>query len=143
MIYEKLLKFQKLGITVEKDADNPFFKSKYTSLNQVLEKVKKPLNDTGVLIVQQPTVIDGTSGLHTVLTDTEDSSNVESFIPFVGATDMQKLGGAISYARRYALISMLGLEDEDKDGEDTVSHAKDNKKATSPVDLNTEPDFTI
>lgn len=143
-IHKKLLDFQKLGITVEKDADNPFFKSRYTSLNEVLDKVKKPLNDMGVVIIQRP----GTeyyihdsddmkrssllNGLYTVLHDTEDDTEIESFVPFIGATDMQKLGGAISYARRYALIAMLGLEDEDKDGENVVSRAKGVDKQEKP-----------
>lgn len=138
MIYAKLLAFQQLGITVEKDAANPFFKSRYTSLNEVLEKVKKPLNDAKIVIVQRSQVVDGISGLLTELRDTEDDTWTDSFIPFVGATDMQKLGGAISYARRYALISMLGLEDEDKDGEDTVSRAK-----SKGVNDQTEEPFKI
>lgn len=116
MIHKKLLEFQKLNITIEKDAINPHFKNSYSSLNEVLAKVKKPLNDMGILVVQSPTVKDGVSGLWTVLLDTEDDTTVESFTPFVNTTDMQKLGGAITYARRYSLISMLGLEDADDDG---------------------------
>ena len=116
MIYAKLLEFQKKGITVEKDAANPFFKSRYTSLNQVLEKVKKPLNDLGVLIVQSS--IEG--GIETRLIDTEDDTQITSFVPFVAASDMQKLGSAISYARRYALIALLCLEDADDDGESAI-----------------------
>ncbi len=112
MIYQKLLEFQKKGITIEKDATNPFFKNRYSSLNEVLDKVKKPLNDLGIVIIQIPQL----QGLNTVLLDSEDETFVEGAVPYTGATDMQKLGGAITYARRYALISMLGLEDEDDDG---------------------------
>jgi len=115
-IRTKLLEFQKKGVKVERDASNPFFKSRYTSLNEVLEKVKKPLNDAGIVIVQSAKV----DGIETRLIDTEDDSEVSSFIPFVAATDMQKLGGAISYARRYALIALLCLEDSDMDGEDAI-----------------------
>lgn len=126
MIHKKLLEFQKLGITLKKDGTNPHFRSSYVTLNEVLEKVKKPLNDMGIVIIQSP----NKEGLWTKLLDTETVKSakngeievkevdwVESFTPFVGATDMQKLGGAITYARRYSLISMLGLEDEDDDGE--------------------------
>lgn len=127
MIYQKLLEFQKKGITIEKDATNPHFRSSYTSLNEVLGKVKPALNDMGVLIIQAPTTINGVNGLHTVLQDAEDSSNVECFVPFVNATDMQKLGGAITYARRYSLISLLGLEDEDDDGNGATTTKTDFK----------------
>jgi hypothetical protein len=116
MIYAKLLEFQKLNITIEKDAVNPHFKNSYSSLNEVLSKVKKPLNDMGVIIVQSPMVTPTGSFLTTLLIDSEDRSQIESLTPFVNTTDMQKLGGAITYARRYSLIAMLGLEDEDDDG---------------------------
>lgn len=112
MITDKLLKFKALNITVEKDASNPFFKSRYTTLNEVLSKVQKPLADMKVLVLQEP----AKEGLVTRLVDTEDASEVSSTVPYMGVTDMQKLGGAITYARRYALIAMLGLEDEDDDG---------------------------
>ena len=116
MIHKKLLEFQNLGITIEKDAVNPHFKNSYSSLNEVLAKIKEPLNKLNIIVVQSPTTKDGLTGLWTVLLDTEDDSTIESFTPFVNATDMQKLGGAITYARRYSLIAMLGLEDEDDDG---------------------------
>lgn len=116
MIYKKLLEFQKLNITIEKDAVNPHFKNSYSSLNEVLSKVRKPLNDLGVVIVQRGEGYAHGYGLITELIDIEDDSRVQSFTPYVNATDMQKLGGAITYARRYSLVSMLGLEDADDDG---------------------------
>ena len=128
MISKQLLAFQKLNITIEKDAANPFFKSSYSSLNEVLGKVKKPLNDLGVVIVQAVT----TDGLVTQLIDTSDDTTTSSVVPFVGATDMQKLGGAITYARRYALVALLGLEDADDDG--NVASAKSFTKAKASKD---------
>ncbi len=125
-IHKKLLEFQKLGITLKKDGTNPHFRSSYVTLNEVLDKVKKPLNDMGVVVLQKA----GTglspdiSGMYTTLMDTEDDTEITSFIPFVGATDMQKLGGAITYARRYSLIALLGLENEDDDGNSAVSKGK-------------------
>ena len=116
MIYKKLLEFQKLGISIKKNSVNPHFKNEYADLNEVLDKVKKPLNDLGILVIQRP---DGDShgyGLITELIDTEDDTKMQSFTPFVNTTDMQKLGGAITYAKRYSLVAMLALEDEDDDG---------------------------
>jgi hypothetical protein len=119
-IYKKLLEFQKLGISIKKDKRNPHFKNDYASLNEVLDKVKGPLNELGVVIIQKPDFEwdgeNGVSGLRTVLHSVDDGSTVRGFTPFINATDMQKLGGAITYARRYALVSMLALEDEDDDG---------------------------
>lgn len=112
MIHKKLLEFQKLNIVISKDGENPHFKSSYPTLNEVLAKVKKPLNDMGVLILQLPESL----GLGTKLWDTEDDSFVECFMPYADITTAQKLGGCNTYNRRYSLITILGLEDEDDDG---------------------------
>lgn len=121
MIYKKLLEFQKLGISIKKNSVNPHFKNEYADLNEVLDKVKKPLNDLGIVIVQIPTP----EGLKTILTDTEDETAVESLVPFINPTDMQKLGGAITYAKRYSLVAMLALEDEDDDGNKASTKAEE------------------
>lgn len=128
-IYAKLLEFQKQGITITKDATNPHFRSSYSSLNEVLDKVKKPLNDLGVLILQKPNA----EGLHTTLLDAEDGSHADCFVPFIGAADMQKLGGAITYARRYSLVTLLGLEDEDDDGNAASAPKAPSRAAQRPT----------
>lgn len=111
-IITKLLEFQKLGITIEKDGTNPHFKSKYATLKEVLEKVKKPLSDLGILILQVPTA----EGLKTQLFDTSDNSFIDAFMPYVDATTPQKLGSNNTYNRRYSLVTILALADEDDDG---------------------------
>lgn len=119
-IYKKLLDFQKLGVSIRKDKKNPHFKNDYASLDEVLDKVKKPLNDLGLVVIQNPEL----GGLETIIADTESGEHITSNIPYINATDMQKLGGAITYARRYALIAMLGLEDDDDDGQVASTPAK-------------------
>jgi len=125
MIYKKLLEFQKLGITIKKGSANPFFKSNYANLNEVLDKVTKPLNDMGIVIVPSVQI----DGLHTVLWDTEDDTFIESVVEFVQKTDAQKLGSNITYNRRYALVTMLSLEDEDDD----ANKASDKGKSVTPA----------
>lgn len=115
-IYKKLLEFQKLGVTIKKGSTNPHYRSTYANLNEVLDKVKPELNKMGVVIVQKPDA----NGLWTVLHDTEDDSVVECYLPFVQMTDAQKLGSNITYNRRYSLVTLLGLEDEDDDGQRAV-----------------------
>jgi hypothetical protein len=122
-IYKKLLAFQKLGISVKKDGQNPHFKSHYATLNEVLDKVKKPLNDLGVLILFLP----NETGLVTRLYDTESDTEINGFMQYVGADNAQKLLACNTYFRRGSLVSLLGLEDEDNDGEDVV------RKQTPPA----------
>lgn len=134
-IYKKLLAFQMQDITIKKDGKNPHFKSTYATLNQVLEKIKKPLNDMQILILQTPEK----DGLRTTLMDMEDDTKVECFMPYTAeTTTAQKLGSNNTYNRRYSLVTLLGLEDEDDDGhtasqknEPTVQYApKPTTKAT-------------
>jgi hypothetical protein len=132
MIHKKLLEFQKKGITLKKDGTNPHFRSSYVTLNEVLDKVKGPLNEMDIVVVQSVETIEGhmgeqVAGLKTTLIDTEDDTHINSFVLFVNATDMQKLGAAITYARRYSLITLLGLEDEDDDGNGAVGNTKTDK----------------
>jgi len=133
-IYKKLLDIQKKGIVLDKDGTNPHFRSSYVTLNEVLSKVKKPLNDAGIVLVQ--TLKDDV--LLTILIDTEDDTKVSSSLKLINTPDMQKLGGAITYARRYSLIALLGLEDDDDDG-NTASVAP--KKAARGVVDAGEPPF--
>lgn len=112
-IYTALLKFQQLNIGVAKAGNNPAFHSKYMQLDDVLEAVTASLNQLGVLIIQSP----GEQGVTTRLISVADASEVTGFIPYTNTADAQKLGGCITYARRYALVAMLNLGAEDDDGQ--------------------------
>jgi hypothetical protein len=113
-ILKKLLDIQKQNISIKKDKQNEFFKSNYATLNEVLSKIKKPLNDAGIVILQIPQ----RDGLITKLIDTteKEESFVECFMPYVETTTAQKLGSCNTYNRRYSLVTLLGLEDDDDDG---------------------------
>lgn len=107
--------------SLQKDKDNPYFKSKYVDLNQILDEVKQKVVDAGFCMPQ--TVMNNffegvfQPHLHTELIWAETGEVFLSCdLPLVGATDMQKLGSAITYARRYSLLPMLQLQCEDDDG---------------------------
>ncbi len=112
-IVPALLKAQKAIGAAKKGATNPFFHSKYADLGSVMEACKDELNGNGVVILQ-PVV--GTM-VETVLLH-ESGEWMTSETPIICATqnDPQKLGSAITYARRYGLQSMLFIPAEDDDG---------------------------
>lgn len=117
---EKLLEIQKAGIEgVVFDSSNPHFKNRYISLGSLLDKVLPVLNDKGIVVTQIPTATGPTPSLSTVFVDTESGERLEGTVPLVlQKDDPQGVGSAITYMRRYALLSMLGLvADEDDDGE--------------------------
>ena len=110
-----LNKFQGLGIKVGKEASNPFFKSKYASLANILDTIAKPLSECGLSFSQFP---DGKS-LTTLLVHSESGEWIEATyeMPIAKPNDPQAVGSAITYARRYAIGAILGLNiDDDDDG---------------------------
>lgn len=109
-----LFKFQQEVGKVKKDATNPFFKSKYATLSNVLEVIKKPLEKAGLVVTQLP---NGDS-LETHVIHIESGEEVVcSYLLNAVKQDPQGVGSAITYARRYSLISIFQLDcDEDDDG---------------------------
>lgn len=118
MDYTKLLEVQKKIKPIIKDSNNPFFKSKYADINSVLAEIRPILSECGI-IVMQPTRVstDGRNMLFTVLLDAKSGEQLgEASMLLPGIQDVQKLGAAITYLRRYELVSILALEQEDDDG---------------------------
>lgn len=98
---------------ITKNADNPFFKSKYTDLNAIFEEVKPKIREKGFILIQ--TVIHNV--LKTELIFIKSGEKLESEIDLLTVKpDMQQLGSAITYARRYAILPLLLIECEDDDG---------------------------
>ena len=128
-IYEALALFsQKVG-AIKKVSTNPHFKSKYADLNEVLDVISEPLNECGLMFIQTPQA----DGLKTVIRLIENSEEtIHGFIPFIGISDMQKLGSALTYCRRYSLVTMLRLEQEDDDGNNAVK-PKEQPKPKEPT----------
>ena len=117
-IEKKLLQFQSEVDAIKKDAKNPFFKSNYVDINGVIKAIQPALTKCGISYSQSPDIIDG---IDVLVTHIFDADKPDSFIRSVSRliltkNDMQQYGSAQTYARRYALISMLGLEAEDDDG---------------------------
>lgn len=119
-VYEALLQIQKGGIEgIVKDAKNPHFKNTYITLGALLEKVLPALAEKGVLLSQIPVEINGAPALTTLFIHPASDTQLGGSVPLMLERDNpQGLGSAITYARRYALMSMLGLvADEDDDGQ--------------------------
>ncbi len=117
-LLSKLFDAQKEMPSIQKNAINPHFKNTYVSLDGVLEIVLPVLHDRGLLLMQSPTNVDGQPALETAIYDVESGEDVRSVMMLVlGKDDPQGQGSALTYAKRYAILSILGLTaDEDDDG---------------------------
>lgn len=121
---------------ITKDSDNPFFKSKYTSLDHIINKVEAPLHNAGLSFAQFP---DGENGLTTILIHVESGEYLEATytIP-LAKNDPQGAGSALTYMRRYALGAVLGLATETDDDANSASTPA-RPKATGVGDQTEEP----
>lgn len=129
-----LLKFQNEVNKISKDSDNPFFKSKYASLSNILSEIDETLSMCGLVLIQPPTKSEQLNAvcLSTLLIHAESGEYIESTFSMIPAkSDPQGFGSCITYMRRYAITSILKLNvDEDDDG----NHASAVKSRAS--DLN-------
>lgn len=147
-IYEKLLEVQKEIGAIKKEETNPFFKSKYFDINGLLAVVKPVLNKHGLVLLQALTTLEGKPALKTTIAHNENNQDspeniIETcFIP--ESADVQKMGSAITYMRRYALQSLLALEAEDDDANIASTHKQASTSNIMPTKPITKSDnFTI
>ena len=100
-----------------KQADNPFFKSKYVDLPGVWEAIRPLLAKNGLSVVQTFTAsADGPTIVTTLIHKSGQWVSSELFLK-PAKSDPQGVGSAITYGRRYALAAMVGVvADEDDDG---------------------------
>ena len=120
----------------DKSVTNSFFKSKYADLAAVRSVIRKPLADNGLSIVQLPSTDENGISVRTMLMHKSGQYISEVFAIPVQKRDAQGLGSAVSYARRYALMSILNIAAEDDDGNAATARAPSVKP--KPVDTTTE-----
>ena len=113
--FEKMLSVQRDLKPIIKDSDNPFFKSKYADINAVLTEIRPLLIREGLFLTQAIKVIEGKNVIKTKIY-CDETTGLESEILLPEIADPQKFGACITYFRRFALKSLLALEEEDDDG---------------------------
>ena len=100
-----------------KSASNPHFKSKYADLASVVDACMPALNEAGIAVIQPTTDDEGGRYVETILIHGESGETLKCRVPLiVSKNDMQGYGSAVTYARRYGLMSMAGIAPEDDDG---------------------------
>jgi len=117
-LYTALLKVQSKAPHLQRDAINPHFSSKYISLETLMSAVMPVLTEHGLVWVTRP-VSDGDDPvLNYRLIHAESGEVLEGTMPLMlDKQHSQGLGSAITYARRYSLMAVLGLvADQDDDG---------------------------
>ena len=99
---------------IQKSGYNPHFKNNYMTLESISQELEPVLHKNGLIVLQY---VDGLRLVMEVrVSGTEEKIVTE--MPLIGATNMQQLGAAITYARRYQIVAFFGILDKDDDGND-------------------------
>lgn len=121
-----------------KDANNPFFKSKYVPLENVVEAIDDVAPKFGLTYSQYPvTTDDGKVGISTVLL--HESGEFIEYPPATTKPDKntpQGVGSALTYMRRYSLSAVFGItSDQDDDGNEASGNAKAKQTSNKNVQM--------
>jgi len=130
----KLFEAKKGFPVIKKDAWNPFYKSNYASLGNILDAIEPVLEKHGFYVrsvVRDNCLITQICELET------GNTNLESTFKLPELNDIQKIGSAITYARRYNLVAMLNLNIED---DDDGNATKPEPKKVEPPKTQTKPE---
>ena len=106
----------------EQNAANPFFKSKYADLGSIIASARELMAENGLSISQFPGPTMNGEALHyatltTILMHESGEWLSQDLTMPLAKVDPQGYGSALTYARRYALASVLGIvTGEDDDG---------------------------
>lgn len=121
----------------KKGADNPFFKKKYSDINDIREVSLPILNKHGICVIQPPCVIDGKNYVETIILH-ESGEAISGFSEIITDKpgDAQRHGSGMSYSRRYGMQSTLNIGTEDDDGNAATGK---NVAGTKPAVTNWHP----
>ena len=101
-----------------KDKANPFYKSKYVPLENVVEAITNIAPKHGLSFVQYPVNQDNKVGVVTILMHSSGEwIETEPIFAQPAKQDPQATGSVITYLKRYSLSAVFGItSDEDDDG---------------------------
>lgn len=110
---------------------NPHLKNKYAGLGECLEAVDQALLDNGIALMQE--TFDDATGITIETVFLHESGEVlrcgRLHVP-AAKQDAQGYGSALTYARRYSLMTACGIAPEDDDGN---AASKSTQQAAKPA----------
>jgi hypothetical protein len=118
-----------------KSTVNPFFKSTYSTISQIMEVIRDPMAKNHLCIFQDVISTDNNLSIYTRICHA--SGQWLEFGPLVITLlkkDAQSIGSACSYGKRYALTAAIGVvsEEEDDDGEKSMVGYEREKQKNKP-----------
>lgn len=118
--------FEKTGL----DSKNPHFRNDYASLAACINAVKGALNDNGISLIQRTHACDTGVKVETIFLHESgaDFSGGVIYLPAEKQTP-QGYGSALTYARRYSLLTACGVPPEEELDDDAEAAEKPYREA--------------
>jgi 2-methylisocitrate lyase-like PEP mutase family enzyme len=109
----------------EKAATNPHFRSRYADLAAVRDAIRVPLSSNGLSYVQMARGDTGAVEVETMLMHSSGQFIADTLRLPVLQNTPQAFGSALTYARRYSLMAMVGIaaSEDDDDGNKATERA--------------------
>jgi hypothetical protein len=116
-----------------KDSKNPFFKSNYLELPDLLDNLEPLVEECGLVISQATCHRHGDEYVISRLSHAESGQFVEAEYKVGFVDDPQKNGARNTYGRRFSLKGLIGLSERDDDGNFASGKASNAKPADKPT----------
>ncbi len=111
----------------ETSSENPYFKSKYADLGEIIRASRPALTKNGLSVIQQIlTNDDGQNILHTILAHSSGQWIESKMRITPPKADIQSLGSYLTYIARYTYSRLvcIGIGENDDDGEIAMVEAR-------------------
>lgn len=128
-LIQSLIAAQKEIKHAQKDAKNPHFKNHYATLESVIDATKNILLKNNIVVVQ---LVQKDNVLVTKLIH-ESGEELSTEMNLIGATNMQQMGSALTYARRYSLAALLNIAQTDDDANEASNVNEQQTQKVDPV----------
>lgn len=136
-------------LPIKKERANPYFNSRYADLDTILSATTPALCINGLSIVQTTKIVESSMILVTTLYHKSGESITSEYwlcdLSKTEETELdkygkprkinlhQKIGSALTYARRYSYCAILSITaDDDDDGENSAPQKKESKTNSEP-----------
>ena len=126
-LFAALAKAQGEMKPANKAKENPYFKSRYADLEEVVNSSRDALTKNGLSVLQQVKINDeGASVLHTILGHSSGQFIESRMRILPPKNDVQSYGSYITFLRRYAYSALIGVVtgECDDDGEVAMIDAR-------------------
>lgn len=148
-LFKAMSAFQSEVKQPKKDANNPFFKSKYVPLENVIDAIHTVGSKHGLSEMTYPSTSESglEHGVGVIITHT--SGQYIQFPPVMLKPEKntpQGIGACLTYSRRYALSSAFGIASETDDDANEISgntNKKPNNKPTPKTEIVSQAQATF